>query len=202
MKSAPCIAVGIAFVITIVATAEARQTVQPLKYVGSRSLSAAVARPATQEIGLEFRQGPEEETRFSKNVTGSVKPARVPSSHVPTTQGLPFSTASGGSGFLGLTHADQRLADGGNAFSSEPPDQCLAVGNGLVLEGVNSAFRVRSVTGAVLSPVVSMNTFFGLPVAIDRNAIPPVYGPFTSDPHVHRQSPASVRRQSDSSAAN
>ena len=42
-------------------------------------------------------------------------------------------------GFTGLTHFQQRTARNGNQFSTEPPDQGLAVGNGLVLEGVNSA---------------------------------------------------------------
>ncbi len=33
--------------------------------------------------------------------------------------------------FLGLNHRDQRLANGGNQFSLEPPDQGLCVGNGV-----------------------------------------------------------------------
>ena len=182
MKSAPWFIAGTIIGIALASVVEARQTLQPLRILGKASMSTAAALPAPQALGLEFRQGPEEETSFVKNVTGSVKPARVPSDHVPKPAGLSLKTTSGAAGFLGLNHRDQRLADNGNAFSSEPPDQCLAVGNGYVLEGVNSAFRVRSTTGASLSPVVSMNTFFGLPVAIDRNADPTVYGAFTSDP--------------------
>ena len=44
----------------------------------------------------------------------------------------------------GLNHRDQRLANGGNQFSLEPPDQALCVGNGFVRGGgANSALRVR-----------------------------------------------------------
>ena len=182
MKIAPWLIAGTIIGTAFAGIAEARQILQSLRYVGVGAMFTAAARPAPQVIGLEFRQGPEEETSFLKNVTGSVKPARVPSDHVPTPKGLPLVVTSGATGFLGLNHLDQRRADNGNAFSSEPPDQCLAVGNGFVLEGVNSAFRVRSTAGASLSPVVSMNKFFGLPVAIDRSADPVVYGAFTSDP--------------------
>src|SRR5436189_66027 len=53
---------------------------------------------------------------------------------------LPEMPDSSFRGFIGLTHLDQRLyAGGGNQFSTEPPDQGLAVGNGFVLEGVNAA---------------------------------------------------------------
>jgi hypothetical protein len=162
--------------------ASTKPAVQPLRYVGKTSMApVSAAKPAAADIGFEFRQGPEEEVSFLRNVTGRVSPARVPSSHVPTPVGLALVTADPASGFDGLTHRDQRLADGGNQFSSEPPDQCLAVGNGRVLEGVNSAFRVRNTDGSSASAVISMNTFFGLPVAILRTT-PPVYGPFTSDP--------------------
>ena len=34
----------------------------------------------------------------------------------------------------GLNHRDQRLANGGNQFSLEPPDQALCVGNGFTVE--------------------------------------------------------------------
>jgi hypothetical protein len=44
--------------------------------------------------------------------------------------------------FEGLNHRDSRLAFGGNQFSGEPADQGLCVGNGYLLETVNSALRV------------------------------------------------------------
>ena len=76
----------------------------------------------------------------------------------------------------GLTHRDQRLANGGNQFSLEPPDQALCVGNGFVVESTNGAIRVRSeATGAALTGVEDLNTFFGYPAAIDRTT--GVFGP-------------------------
>jgi hypothetical protein len=84
----------------------------------------------------------------------------------------------------GLTHRDQRLANGGNQFSLEPPDQALCVGGGFVVEGVNSVLRVRSAaTGAALTGVADLNTFFGYPAAIDRTT--GVIGPDVIDPVCH-----------------
>jgi hypothetical protein len=91
----------------------------------------------------------------------------------------------------GLTHRDQRLANGGNQFSLEPPDQALCVGNGFVVEAVNSVLRVRSSsTGAALTGAQDINTFFGYPAAINRatgqvgpNVIDPVC---TYDPDNNR----------------
>ena len=69
----------------------------------------------------------------------------------------------------GLNHRDQRLANGGNQFSVEPPDQALCVGNGYTVESVNSVLRVfDSKTGAPVTGVQDLNTFFGYPAAIDR----------------------------------
>jgi hypothetical protein len=42
---------------------------------------------------------------------------------------------------------DSRLADNGNTFVNEPPDQGLCAGNGFVLESVNSAIRVCDTNG-------------------------------------------------------
>ena len=49
--------------------------------------------------------------------------------------------------FDGLNHRDQRLANGGNQFSLEPPDQGLCVGNGFVMETVNDVIRVFDTAG-------------------------------------------------------
>ena len=83
---------------------------------------------------------------------------------------LPETPDSSFRGFIGLTHLDQRLyAGGGNQFSTEPPDQGLAVGNGFVLEGVNAAINVYDTNGIVQLPrPVSLDELFGLPPAINR----------------------------------
>ena len=83
--------------------------------------------------------------------------------------------------FDGLNHRNQRLANGGNQFSLEPPDQALCVGNGYVVEVVNSVLRVYAGTsGAALTGVQDLNTFFGYPAAINRTTFE--FGPQVIDP--------------------
>ena len=82
--------------------------------------------------------------------------------------------------FDGLTMRDQRLANGGNQFSVEPPDQGLCVGNGFIVESVNDVIRVFDRRGNPLSGVVDLNTFYGYPAAINRTT--GVFGPSLTDP--------------------
>ena len=84
--------------------------------------------------------------------------------------------------FQGLNHRDQRLANGGNQFSLEPPDQALCVGNGYTVESTNSVIRVWSTAGAPLTGVQDLNTFFGYPAAINRTT--GVIGPERDRPRV------------------
>jgi hypothetical protein len=90
----------------------------------------------------------------------------------------------GFSGFDALDHRDQRLAGTGNyantQFSLEPPDQGLCVGNGFVVETVNTAFAVYDGTGNLLAGPVAANQFFGLAPEVIRSV--PTFGDFTSDP--------------------
>ena len=82
--------------------------------------------------------------------------------------------------FEGVNHLEQRLAGGGNQFSGEPPDQGLCAGNGFILESVNSALRVFNAnSGAPLTPVLTLNDFYGFPPAFVRPNGP--FGPFTFD---------------------
>ena len=84
-------------------------------------------------------------------------------------------------GFTGLTHLQQRTARNGNQFSTEPPDQGLAVGDGFVLEAVNSALNVYDTNGIqqLLRPV-ALSEFFGLPPGINRTT--GFFGVFPGDP--------------------
>jgi hypothetical protein len=82
--------------------------------------------------------------------------------------------------FDGINHREQRIANNGNQFSLEPPDQGLCVGGGHVVEAVNDAFRVRGADGSDQTGVVDLNTFYGYPPAIDRTT--GVYGPIITDP--------------------
>lgn len=104
-------------------------------------------------------------------------------SALPPTQGLTVTPMAGGSGFNGITHREMRLANGGNQFSIEPPSPSIAVGNGMVLEGVNNAIQVYAASGAPLLPqAISTNQLFGLPPALNR--VTNVYGPYLTDMRV------------------
>jgi hypothetical protein len=96
-----------------------------------------------------------------------VLPDHVPGAGVPsgTTDAAPnprsvpvVASTPGLRGFPGL-----RAADNGTESSSEPPDQALCVGNGQVMEGVNTVLTVYSTNGTQQLPVVSLNDFFGPP---------------------------------------
>jgi hypothetical protein len=84
---------------------------------------------------------------------------------------------------LGLNHRDQRLANSGNQFSLEPPDQALCVGGGFVVEATNSVIRVFDTDGAARTGVQDLNTFLGYPAAINRTT--GVIGPQVIDPVCH-----------------
>ncbi len=133
------------------------------------------------------REGPEQNISFQKFVSGSVSLSRVPSSHVPTPDGLPVSTAS--PAFLSITHLDQLFTDNANQFSAEPPDQGLAIGGTsqclggpCILAAVNSAVAAYTTAGQPLASA-SMNQFFGLPSAFNRTT--GEFGPFLTDPRVY-----------------
>ena len=90
-----------------------------------KTKAAASNRPRP---GLQERQVPEEAARRADRASSAVAGPN------------PELTLS----FLGLNHRDQRLANGGNQFSLEPPDQALCVGNGFTVEVVNSVLRVST----------------------------------------------------------
>lgn len=82
--------------------------------------------------------------------------------------------------FDGLNFRNQRLANGGNQFSVEPPDQGLCAGGGYVMESVNDVLRVYDTSGNALMGVTDLNTFYGYAAAINRRT--GVRGPFVTDP--------------------
>ncbi|HKF06054.1 MAG TPA: hypothetical protein VKB49_27285 [Candidatus Sulfotelmatobacter sp.] len=82
--------------------------------------------------------------------------------------------------FDGLNHRNQRLANGGNQFSIEPPDQGLCAGNGFVMEAINDVLRVYDTKGNAQTGVVDLNTFFGYAAAINRTT--GAFGPEITDP--------------------
>ena len=94
--------------------------------------------------------------------------------------------APSGSTFEGLNLFDQRvLADGGNQFTVEPPDQGLCVGNGYVVEAVNDVAQVYTASDHTPQGIVSLDKFFKYPSAIDRTGGTGAQGPFVTDPSCH-----------------
>ena len=84
--------------------------------------------------------------------------------------------------FDGENSRNQRLANHGNQFSIEPPDQGLCVGNGYVLESVNDVMKIFDRSGKALTGDIALNSFYGYAPAIDRKAKPRVFGPSITDP--------------------
>jgi len=82
--------------------------------------------------------------------------------------------------FNGLNFRQQRLANHGNQFSVEPPDQGLCVGNGFVMEVVNDVLRVFDTAGHPVTGAVDLNSFYGYAPAIVRST--GAFGPDVFDP--------------------
>ncbi len=189
-RAAAALAVALAFGLGAVPIALGQNTTGPqtataqLRFEGTTTISAGVSGSPGQNSGaLEF--GPSLDVNTSKpQISGTVKPARVPADHVPTPASNAIVTPNSVDGFNGITHRDQRIADSGNQFSLEPPDQGLAAGNGFVVEAVNNAVAVYDSAGNLLAGPMALNRFFGLPSEVVRSN-PPVFGPFLSDPRVY-----------------
>jgi hypothetical protein len=164
--------------------ATAAQSQSQLTFRGTTSF-AAVAAGAGDSGGLgpETRIEPEVDAHFERIAKGTLSPSRVPAAHVPAPVDSAMAGLRAGAGFDGLTHLDQRLANNGNQFNTEPPDQGLAVGNGYVLETINTALRVRRTDGSTAAATVALNPFFGLAASIDRTT--GRIGPFTTDPRAY-----------------
>jgi hypothetical protein len=87
--------------------------------------------------------------------------------------------------FDALNHFDQRLvADNGNQFSLEPPDQGLCTDGTQVVEAVNDIFAIYDTSGTQSSGIESLTQFFTGKHQINRNDTNAnyTYGPFLSDP--------------------
>ncbi len=157
---------------------------------GQQSQSQVAPSATAQIAGDGGSGGPGDEFRtneFDKRVPATgTGPARVPADHVPAPEPNAIALVNPGfSGFLGLTHRDQRLAGTGayanTQFSLEPPDQGLCVGNGFVLELVNTALAVYRTDGTRITGPTAFNQFLGLRPEVIRST-PRVFGDFTSDP--------------------
>ncbi|HSS60533.1 MAG TPA: hypothetical protein VLK30_03635 [Candidatus Limnocylindrales bacterium] len=95
-------------------------------------------------------------------------------SAAPNVQGFDNEGEGGGlaANFNGVSSLDSQVTNFGLTF--EPPDQGLCVGNGFVVEMVNSAFRVYDTHGHTLAGPTNVNAPFHEDFAA-----------FTSDPRCH-----------------
>jgi hypothetical protein len=152
--------------------------------VGNRSaLSTSIARK--HGLAIPGKNGAADFRAMSSAVSAAAPSSAglpPPPTVIPSPHGnhVIDSPGRGVNGFPGLTHLDQRLANNGNQYSLEPPDQGLCAGNGFVLEEVNNAIRVYDRSGNALTAVEDLSTFFGLATEIDRTT--GISGPFISDP--------------------
>lgn len=173
-------------------TAAAGTTTQPLTKLESRSFpsggalgSGAVQQPEiVDEAEAGEAAGNGSKARHSHR-SKSKRPKGQEPPGVPVVSGKAILGSTAANSFDGIDHFQQRFADAGNQFSVEPPDQGLCVGDGAnpyVLESVNDAIRVYTKAGAPVTDVVSLNTFYGYPSALDRTVSPPKPGPFVTDP--------------------
>ncbi len=107
----------------------------------------------------------------------------------PSAQGATITTSGPQlkTSFDGINHRQQRLANGGNQFSLEPPDQGLCAGNGFIMESVNDALNVYNANGKSLLGVTALNPFYNYPPSIDRTT--GVFGPVPTDPSCYFDQP-------------
>lgn len=156
-----------------------------LHLVSRGSLSVPVAGSTSADDTLSSLPPTHPEVDLHAYLSGGPNPNHVLPTQVGEGPSAGLSLVNSGfSGFDGVDHADQRLAGTGayanTQFSLEPPDQGLCVGNGFVVETVNTAFAVYDGKGNVLAGPIAANQFFGLAPEINRTTV--VFGDFTSDP--------------------
>jgi hypothetical protein len=155
--------------VTTYAASGVSKTVQTAAFMGTTSMSAAGTGGASDAI----RGG-------SDTATHSAKASNDVTTPNPT--GRDVSTSGNFSGFDGLNHFDQAHAGTGvyanSQYSLEPPDQGLCVGNGFVLESVNTALQVFNTAGSALTAPQALNQFFRVAPEIG----PTAFGDFLSDP--------------------
>ena len=180
-------------VVAVVPTAAAQASAAPDKIViskfgttsvtsGGGSVGDGTLGPIATEIQKPKKLGisPLRSAPAAGNVVDIDPGTGTPTSSGRKTKSNPEVSLS----FEGLNHRDSRLAFGGNQFSGEPADQGVCVGNGFILETVNSALQVYNAnSGAEVSPVLSLNELYGFPPAINRTT--GAFGPFTFDISCH-----------------
>ena len=160
------------------------ETSQAVHAAGGGGLVSAGSVRLSGLVGVSAADGgiSNPETPTSTRAEGGAAPNPGPAPQV-SGNAIAGAGAALGVTFAGLNHRDNRLANGGNQFSSEPPDQALCVGPNHVLEAVNTVLRVFDKTGSAVTPTLSFNEFFGYSPAFNRTTR--VFGAFPTDPICH-----------------
>lgn len=166
-----------------------------LKFRGTVNLSQTVNASATsggQMSPNEIRYDPRETFKEAREQRTQPSTSAIP---VPSPGSTPISGGQlpGFAGWDGLSHLDQRYANGGQQLTLEPPDQGLCASTDFVMEGVNLAEQIydagspSGIQGSqrLIAPVTE-NQFFLYPPAVTRpdptGSGGPPFGPFLSDP--------------------
>lgn len=162
----------------------AQATRETLQYLGTSQLDSVAATSIASD-DLQVSPHPESDAELA-GINRGPGPASVPLITAP--QSVSSALASVAISFNGLSHRDQRFSGTGayanTQFSTEPPDEGLAVGNGFVLQTVNAALAIYDAgSGALRQGPTALNQFFHLKPEINRSN--GVYGDFTSDPRVY-----------------
>ncbi len=158
---------------------------QPSAAAAPTSVTRLIARAGTTRPTARAMSSAAAPSPRSRELRPSSRPLESGTSATGPADAAGSAALSGNNANLtrswqGLNFHDQRYANNGNQWSLEPPDQALCVGNGWVVEGVNSVMRVYTTAGAAAGPVVDLNTFFAYPAAINRTT--GAIGPDVIDP--------------------
>lgn len=163
----------------VVGAASAATITRDVVSTGTVAVPNEPAPVAGDQGSLEIRPGTIDVDAPTTDAKGVRADEAVDSAGPIGTTGT-TADATLGTSFDGLNFFQQRFANKGNQFSVEPPDQGLCVGNGKVVEVVNSVYRVFDTSGHPLNNPVDVNHLFGYADAIDRST--GKIGPDTFDP--------------------
>ena len=162
----------------------AGQTREALQYVGTSQLDALPATSISAD-DLQVSPHPESDAELA-GINRGPGTAAVPV--IADPQFVSLAGTNVNLAFNGINHRDQRIAGTGaftnTQFSTEPPDEGLAVGNGFVLQTVNAALAIYDAnSGSLRQGPTALNQFFHLKPEINRSTA--TYGDFTSDPRAY-----------------
>lgn len=189
--SIPIVALSVALVVAWFAAvpaagaAAAKGTSRQVAKAGTTSYAPVTNAAGERELG----PGLAEEADISSAHSSETARSRSTAHGAPRVSTVPVTAGQGVSSvgplavlssFDALNHRQQRLANGGNQFSLEPPDQGICAGNGVVLETVNDILRPFAANGTELGGVQDLNTFLGYHAQFNRTT--GEIGQFVTDP--------------------